>query len=1085
MTPHEVTILGGVTVSGRGRVVPLGGTNMPALLCVLALTPGRAVANDRLIGALWPDADAVRGRRSLASLVHQLNLAIDSVLGNDRSVRTVKGVGRTLRVDPSAIDAVRFERGVAAGEALAAAGRHEAAAAELSAALSLWHSEPFGGLDLAILVEPAAQFAGTRARAEAQLVDSALRSGHTELVQELLEQKVAARPEDEHAVASLARALYQSGRADDALDVVRRCIRLLRLRGIDPTPPLRRLETAIVDRALPGRDAPPRVRRAQPTVELIGRHAERAEIGNWWVGATAPRSTGRVLVIAGDPGMGKTTLVDAWMRGMADRFVAMRTRCSPEQILPFEAFGPLLMSGTQGSASDLRTREQLFELVARRLEALGDGDAVLLAIDDAQWLTPSSVALLEHLLADSRLHLRLVLTLRHHELEGNDALVRAFEHWQAGRQMQTLTLGPLSDHEIDALAARHAPVDPNEPARRFGPGDLRALTGGNPLLVIQVAQAGARGSGVPATVEHLLGRYLDDLPLGVRRGVETAALLGIDGSLATVAACTGRSELDEIEALDAVGGGRLLHVTPIDGTYRFVHELARQTVTSRIPPGRAMRLHLAIADGLDGQARPDVFAIAHHLRLAIPAVSAERASEALLDGARRARAMGDFESSRVLAEQTLHIVDDIAVHADVLVLMASAAQSLGDRAGGGPVHRLGGHPGPRIERHRSAGPGPVREVGGDVLLGQRRPGGAHRTGRWRAYRCLGRRWCRHGRGGVGAVPRSAGHRAAGPSEPGRAGAARGALERRRQGSAARTARQPAGRADDADRARRRAGLGRRGSRHRGADRRPDDGQSAHLAEAERARCAPVDWPRRRPCRPRPWWPRRWCPTMRMRGPRGHAAPAWRWWSTTSHTAQALVREACGIGELLAGSRPAEEYINHMGVLHLARGSLPGLHHLFGAWVDQSPGPIWHWAVASGELLDATAPEAIERRETMVANMGSPLPPHSDWLPELTIAAEYAASQRRSRSRQDRGRVHRTVRAPARRLRCHPVARLDVAALRPGAGRHRRRPCGAPGNGHRATGERRRRTVAVGAPVAPALTVGLERAASCGTGTVRP
>ena len=79
----------------------------------------------------------------------------------------------------------------------------------------------------------------------------------------------------------------------------------------------------------------------------------------------------------------------------------------------------------------------------------------------------------------------------------------------------------------------------------------------------------------------------------------------------------------------------------------------------------------------------------------------------------------------------------------------------------------------------------------------------------------------------------------------------------------------------------------------------------------------------------------------------------------------------------------------MGVLLLARGSLPGLHHIFGSWVDQPPGEVWHWAVASGELLDPTEPAAVERVETLVANMGSPVPPHSQWLPELTIAAEYA------------------------------------------------------------------------------------------------
>ena len=131
--------------------------------------------------------------------------------------------------------------------------------------------------------------------------------------------------------------------------------------------------------------------------------------------------------------------------------------------------------------------------------------------------------------------------------------------------------------------------------------------------------------------------------------------------------------------MDEVGDGRLLHVTPIDGSYRFVHELARRTVVAQIPPGRAMRMHLSIADGLERERQTDVFAIAHHLRLAMPAAAPRRAASALLAASRRARDVGDFETSRNLAEQALRIADQTAMQADALVLMASGAQSLGDR----------------------------------------------------------------------------------------------------------------------------------------------------------------------------------------------------------------------------------------------------------------------------------------------------------------------------------------------------------------------------------------------------------------------
>ena len=125
------------------------------------------------------------------------------------------------------IDAVIFERAVTASEAHALAGRHDVAVDELTEVMSLWRGEPFGGLDLPMLDEPAAQLAGTRARAERVLIDSALRAGRAEQLLGLLEPKVAAQPENEQAVASLARALYQVGRHDDAAAVVGRCVQLL------------------------------------------------------------------------------------------------------------------------------------------------------------------------------------------------------------------------------------------------------------------------------------------------------------------------------------------------------------------------------------------------------------------------------------------------------------------------------------------------------------------------------------------------------------------------------------------------------------------------------------------------------------------------------------------------------------------------------------------------------------------------------------------------------------------------------------------------------------------------------------------
>jgi DNA-binding SARP family transcriptional activator/tetratricopeptide (TPR) repeat protein len=1004
-----VAILGPVAVSRHGRVVALGGTNLPALLCLLALSPGRAVSNQRLIGSLWPDADRARASRSLSSLVHQLNQTIDPMLDTDRAVRTVRGVGRALRVDPSCIDAVLFERGVADGEAHASAGRYDASFSELSAVLSLWRGEPFGGLDLPILVEPAARLAGTRRRVEGLLVDSALRCGRAGNVLPMLERQVETNPEDEELVASLARALFQVGRHDDALAVVHRCVERLHRRGIEPTPSLRRLADAIAEPSDPGRERAVVVpeRRTPAPVQLIGRHSERAEIGNWFVGATAPRSVGRLLVITGDPGIGKTAVLDAWLAGAGDRIVTIRTRCSPEQILPFEAFAPLIIAdrgtltadGRRASPSAApdgpRTLEQLFERVTGSVNVMSRGRPVVLAIDDAQWLTPLSVALLDHLIGEPQLtRLRVILTLRHHELPSNEPLQRLLDDLDAGRRVTTLTLGPLSDDEMERLAARHRSTGPQRRTDGLQGDDLRSVTGGNPLFVIQVAQAGGRIPDVPVTVEHLLGRYLVGQRAAVLLGVETAALLGIEGSLARLARCTDRNELDEIEALDAVGDGRLVNVFPIDGTYRFVHELARRTVIAQMPIGRRMRLHLAIADGLEREQVPDVFAIAHHLRLAVPVASPRRTTTALLAASRRARELVDFETSRVLAEQALGTTHERPLQADALVLMASGAQSLGDREAA--AEHIGTAVQLAVESNDTA-----------VLA--------------RALFVKSTVMCFWGADPLATRIEQANLVAVADAAAGAADAADAAeiveviwalcLERPSQ--AVRVRRTLAERALQVARA---SGndlailQGLNASQLAGQMNLTDP--ETVIAWGEEA----LDLARRTghvmmsnlissQLANSLMRAGRLTDAKQMNAELVQIEPtvadlAFRWANrarTASlalaadelELAERLVLEARDIGEPLAGTRPAEEYINHMAVLHLARGALPGLHHLFGSWFDQPPSSVWHWAVAPGELLDPTDPHAIERRETLVANTGNPVPPHSQWLAELTIAAEFA------------------------------------------------------------------------------------------------
>ena len=366
--------------------------------------------------------------------------------------------------------------------------------------------------------------------------------------------------------------------------------------------------------------------------ELIGRHVERSAMDAWHATANeiAPLVAPSVMVIDGEAGIGKTALFDAWIDGRMAGGRVVRTRCSPEQILPFEAFGGLLTDDTDmavgpGSADDGRTQEaaerlfptsrhlQFDEVVQRLVDR--QNPVQLLAIDDAQWMTVASVALLRHVLWHPGVgSLRVLLTVRTPDVAANAALTQLLNDLERADRSTTLRLRPFDPDELDELIARHS----SGPTPRTRSASLLRLTGGNPLFAVQMLRS-SRGdvdleaAGVPPTVESVLGRYLTPLSLATRRIVETAALLGAGGTPSRLAACAGVSELEAMDALDEVGEGRLVQVEPVGGAYHFVHDLARRTVMAGIGPARVASMHVAIAEALEGEHRPDVFAVAHHL----------------------------------------------------------------------------------------------------------------------------------------------------------------------------------------------------------------------------------------------------------------------------------------------------------------------------------------------------------------------------------------------------------------------------------------------------------------------------------------
>ncbi|MGW0216175.1 BTAD domain-containing putative transcriptional regulator [Micromonospora chokoriensis] len=245
------------------REIDLGPGKQRAVLAVLLLSPGRPVSTGQIIEAVWPEDPPANG----PNVVQKYVAGLRRVLEPDRSPRTpgqvlsLTDAGYLLRVDPDAVDAIRFERGVQA------ARRHtsespEQALAELTDALARWHGEPFTGFSGGVFEAARHRLVELRAVALETRAELELDSGrHRETVGELVEL-VAEFPVRERLRHQYMLALYRSGRQAEALAAYRDIDSLLREEhGIGPGEALRELHARIL--------------RADPTLTAGVPNAER------------------------------------------------------------------------------------------------------------------------------------------------------------------------------------------------------------------------------------------------------------------------------------------------------------------------------------------------------------------------------------------------------------------------------------------------------------------------------------------------------------------------------------------------------------------------------------------------------------------------------------------------------------------------------------------------------------------------------------------------------------------------------------------------------------------------------------------
>jgi DNA-binding CsgD family transcriptional regulator len=353
----------------------------------------------------------------------------------------------------------------------------------------------------------------------------------------------------------------------------------------------------------------------------------------------ARQGKGRLVLVSGESGIGKTALLEAFqhrMKGTRWLWGACDGLLTPRPLGPLFDIG-LQIDGEFGTlCRGGSPRDQLFMAF---LAEIGSPAAFTVAVmEDVHWADEATTDLLNFLGRRlARTNALLLVTYRDDELPGDHPLRVVLGDLATQRAIRRMRLPPLSEQAVRALAGQHD-VDA---------GELYRVTGGNPFYVSEVLDAGL--PSVPPTVRDAVAARLARSGPGTRRLVECAAVVGtrVDRSLLSAVTEVSGSQVDECLATGIL--------VPDDDDLRFRHELVRMAVTASIAPHRKTELHARLLAELEDRGDTDPVLLAHHAEGAGDGKAVLRHAP---EAGRRSAALGAHREAAAQFERALRFCDE-------------------------------------------------------------------------------------------------------------------------------------------------------------------------------------------------------------------------------------------------------------------------------------------------------------------------------------------------------------------------------------------------------------------------------------------
>ena len=433
---------------------------------------------------------------------------------------------------------------------------------------------------------------------------------------------------------------------------------------------------------------------------LIGREHELAQLDAALSAALAGR--GRLVVLTGEPGIGKTALARAFVERAAERGASwvwgtcwdgggapaywpwvqvVRALARTEgvgtlrgllgddaawlaRLLPELSDTPAPPTERLAPESE-QARFRLFDALAGLLASVADRRPLVVVLDDLHWADASSLLALEFVgraLPDMRV--LVVAAYRHVEAHARDELASPLAG--LARSATRLPLQGLDRDAVERLATARA-VAAGE--RGIAPRLLAAVhdaSAGNPFYVdelvrlladlgrLQDALAGERPLPLPDSVRDAIRRRMEVLGDDAVEALSAAAVIGGEFRASTLAALLEIEPADALERLERPLRAGIVVERTDPGSFGFEHALVRDTLLQGLGVARRAQLHHRAAEALEQLYRedpePELAEIAHHFLEAATDGGAERAVDYAARAA--ARAMRQFayeEAARLYA----------------------------------------------------------------------------------------------------------------------------------------------------------------------------------------------------------------------------------------------------------------------------------------------------------------------------------------------------------------------------------------------------------------------------------------------------